>query len=249
MVWVPHTILGWDCVGVRVTTTSVAHICLTLANVGVTKEKIPARRDSQLQAISFDLLFRRRRALRAIRWTRARSSADALNIDRGIVSLTAVLHSTGDRHRLPYMRTQFRCVGIRRNVQLVGGPGFVREREIRVAAAETALRNGCVSSGPAAGLGRHFVTDPGWECRAVVLPPRLASPAAIVLLPTFFSSGGVLHQNLRATGSSRGCEFEMVIWRRDVLREHRFASGCLALSHSTVTPVLVPCSEGGLASQ
>jgi len=85
----------------------------------------------QLRAITFDLLLRRR--LRAD-WALARSSTDALNIDRVIARLTGVLHITAELYRFSHVLRQLRRIGVRRNIQLVDDASFVRDREVRSAA-------------------------------------------------------------------------------------------------------------------
>jgi hypothetical protein len=54
----------------------------------------------------FLLPLRWRRALRIAGWALARSSTDALNVDRGTAGLTGVLHVTCDHHRFSHVRPQ-----------------------------------------------------------------------------------------------------------------------------------------------
>src|SRR5215467_10230077 len=81
--------------------------------------------------------------LRAATWASARSSADGLNIDRGI-SRTRVLHITLDLHRFSHVWRQLRRIGVCRHIQFIGGASFVLDRVVRSAATQAALGDRCV---------------------------------------------------------------------------------------------------------
>ena len=109
------------------------------SNFRIKEQKIPASPGFSTTSDHFDLLLRRcLRALYTAAWARACSSTDALNIDRGI-RLVGVIPITRHLHGFSDMLRQRGRIGVRRNIQLVGGASFVRNREIRGAAAQAAL--------------------------------------------------------------------------------------------------------------
>src|SRR5580704_17125544 len=86
-------------------------------------------------------------AARTAGWALSGSSTDALNIDRSIPRFAAV-YITRDLHRFSHMLRQLCSIGVRGNVEFVGGTGCICDRVVRVGAARQPSVIGAFGGGP-----------------------------------------------------------------------------------------------------